>query len=122
VLVFPSTIKAKAKAVLSPKMILNMMPHSILISFKVPTNRTLRHRAFPKPRRVDLCLRILSLINPQALHAIGQTLVYRGVCRALRRIAAVETFVGVRDGVVAAADAFALCGLRRKFVARVASG
>jgi hypothetical protein len=104
---------------------LNMMGDGILISLEIAAYGAFRHRAFAKLCWIDL----LALIDPQTLHAVSQTLVCTArsrsrITRTLRRMTTIEPFVGVRDGVVAAADAFALCvrirSLRGQFVAGVA--
>ena len=93
----------------SRKVLLNMMINSSLVALKIRTNRTFRQRRSAKLRRINL-LRLLSLFNPQPTHPIRQSTV-RSARRSLRRVATVEAFVRVRDGVGTAACTLALGGL-----------
>jgi hypothetical protein len=105
----PKIFQASNRSSTSRKVLLNMMINSSLIALKIRTNRTFRQRRSAKLRRINL-LRLLPLFNPQPTHPIRQSTV-RSARRSLRRVATVEAFVRVRDGVGTAACTLALGGL-----------
>ena len=89
-------------------MLFDMMIDSSFITLKIRANRTFRQCRRAELREIDL--RLFSLLDPQATHPIRKRTV-RGARSSLRRVATVEAFVRVCDGVGTATCALALGGL-----------